>query len=151
MLSRLVAKDVDRTIGPGDTRGGINAGLAPAEQILTSIVVGAPNTVPNTRPLAITTCPTRSSTRTRESARGEAADRGSRLDVDDTGQGVNRELARHVFEPLFATTIRTVAAWVPPASRGSFGRPSFAWTVRRESARPSGSDCLGSMRQLTNT
>jgi hypothetical protein len=142
MLSRLVAKDVDPTIGPGDTRGGINAGLAP---------VGAPNTVPNTRPLAITTCPTRSSTRTRESARGEAADRGSRLDVDDTGQGVNRELARYVFEPLFATTIRTVAAWVPPASRGSFGRPSFAWTVRRESARPSGSDCLGSMRQLTNT
>jgi hypothetical protein len=151
MLSRLVAKDVDPTIRPGGARGGINSALAPAEQILTSIVVGAPNPVPNTRPLAITTCPTRSRPRTLESAHGEAADRDICLDVEDTGQGVNRGLAMHVFEPFFATTIRTLAAWAPPASRGSSDRPSFAWTVRRESARQSGSDCLGSMRQPTNT
>jgi PAS domain S-box-containing protein len=106
MLQRLLRADIELVVGTADDLGPINADQGSIEQVVMNLVVNAGDAMPSGGRLEIATANVELDQRYADAHPGVAPGRYVRLEVNDTGTGMDRATLARIFEPFFTTKER---------------------------------------------
>ena len=100
LMNRLLGEDVRLTLELDDRVGNVLVDRSQLEQVLINLAVNARDAMPNGGPLRIST---RRELLTTMGPRGLMPGRYARLEIEDGGVGMPREVLDRIFEPFFTT------------------------------------------------
>ena len=123
MLHRVIGEDVTLTTSLAAQDPRIRADRGQIEQALMNLVVNARDAMPHGGSLHIATSLETTAGRKREPGEDVPAGHYVRLDVTDTGTGMDETVKAHLFEPFFTTK--------PPGSGTGLGLPMVYGIVRQ--------------------
>jgi two-component system cell cycle sensor histidine kinase/response regulator CckA len=106
MLQRLLRADIELVVRAGPELGPIVADQGSIEQVVMNLVVNAGDAMPAGGRLALTTENVELGSRYAADHPGVGAGRYIRLEVADTGTGMDRATMARIFEPFFTTKER---------------------------------------------
>ena len=99
MLRRLMGEDVALVISLGTSLGNVRADRGQMEQVIVNLAVNARDAMPEGGTLTLETC----NVELEETLEPAAPGSYVRLDVRDTGTGMDAATLSHIFEPFFTT------------------------------------------------
>lgn len=103
MLRRLIGEDVELKITAGPELGKVKADRGQIEQVMLNLAVNARDAMPRGGELKIETANAELTERDAKSYRYVVPGQYIKLQISDTGCGMDEELQSHIFEPFFTT------------------------------------------------
>ena len=99
MLRRLLGEDMDFTTRLDASVGNVEADPSQLDQVVMNLVVNGRDAMPGGGALVLSTHAVASD----GSTRGGVGESWARLEITDTGHGMEPEILEHIFEPFFTT------------------------------------------------
>ncbi|UCB45861.1 MAG: PAS domain S-box protein [Spirochaetota bacterium] len=103
MLKRLITEDIDLVTSLDPELVNIKADPGQIEQVIVNLAVNARDAMPTGGKLLITTKKVYLDNEFCKDHRGSRPGNYIRLEVSDTGRGMDEEIRKHIFEPFFTT------------------------------------------------
>lgn len=105
ILRRTLGEDVELVLRAGPDAGAVHVDRAQLEQVIVNLVFNGRDAMPQGGVLTIQTAPVEVSAELAATHPGASPGRFARLEVRDSGTGIEPDTLEHIFEPFFTTKV----------------------------------------------